>query len=94
MDIEVYLQCLFTQLDLLQQWVVGQMELAEKLADKAAEAAAQQQRSASGASNASSGSRAESNPPDAVLPAFVANVASVVSCVPIQTMAQAALKWV
>jgi hypothetical protein len=93
MDIEVYLQCLFTQLDLLQQWVGQQLALAERAAAEAALQQAQQAQRASGPASApGSGSRGASNPPEAPLPPFVARVASVVGCVPIQTMAQAALK--
>jgi hypothetical protein len=85
-DIELYLQCIFTQLDLLQQWVQQQQEVCEKAAEQAA-AQQQQQKSSAGSRSSSS-----SNPPEVQLPPFVANVAALVSATPIQTMAQAALK--
>jgi len=84
-DIELYLQCIFTQLDLLQQWVQQQQVLSERAAEQAA--LQQQQQKAAGGSKGSS-----SSTPEAQLPMFVANVAALVAVVPIQTMAQAALK--
>lgn len=84
-DTELYLQCIFTQLDLLQQWVQQQQELCDKAGDQLQ--LQQQQKSSSGRSSNSSG-----NPSEVQLPPFVANVAALVSAVPIKTMAQAALK--
>jgi hypothetical protein len=86
-DIELYLQCIFTQLDLLQQWVQRQQELCDKATEQAA-LQQQQQQKAGGTRGTSS------NPPEVGLPPFVANVAALVSATPIQTMAQAALRWV
>ena len=40
MDIELYVHCIFTQLDLLQRWVQEQQEAVEEAALKAAQAAA------------------------------------------------------
>lgn len=40
-DIELYVQCIFTQLDLLQNWVQEQQQLYEKAAERAAQAAGQ-----------------------------------------------------
>ena len=82
-DMELYLQCIFTQLDLLQQWVQTQQEASER----AAEQSAQQQQRMPGGSRGSN-----SNTAEVQLPVFVANVAELVKAVPIQTMAQAALK--
>jgi hypothetical protein len=83
-DIELYLQCIFSQLDLLKQWVQQQQELCDKASEQVQ--LQQQQKSSSGKSSNSS------NPTEVQLPPFVANVAALVSAVPIQTMAQAALK--
>lgn len=85
-DIELYLQCIFTQLDLLQQWVQQQQVLSERAAEQAALQQQQQQKAAGGSKGSSSST------PEAHLPTFVANVAALVAVVPIQTMAQAALK--
>lgn len=41
-NIELYVHCIFTQLDLLQQWVTEQQEACEKAAERAQQAAAQQ----------------------------------------------------
>lgn len=87
-DIELYLQCIFTQLDLLQQWVQQQQELCDKAAEQAHLQQQQQQKQAGGSRGNSS------NPPEVPLPPIVANVAALVSATPIQTMAQAALRWV
>lgn len=84
-DIELYLQCIFTQLDLLQQWVQRQQELRDRAAEQAQQQQQQQQKA--GGSRGTS-----SNPPEVPLPPFVVNVAALVSATPIQTMAQAALR--
>lgn len=89
-DIELYLQCIFTQLDLLQQWVQKQQEICDKAAEQAAQQ--QQQQAAQQKGGASSRSNNSSNTPEVQLAPFVANVAELVSTIPIQTMAQAALK--
>lgn len=83
---ELYLQCIFTQLDLLQHWVQQQQEQCDKAAEQAAQQQAQQQQQKSGSRGGSS------NPAEVQLPPFVANVSALVLAVPIQTMAQAALK--
>eukprot|EP00878_Enallax_costatus_P022474 GHUV01023843.1.p1 GENE.GHUV01023843.1~~GHUV01023843.1.p1 ORF type:complete len:1333 (+),score=447.74 GHUV01023843.1:514-3999(+) len=84
-NIELYVHCIFTQLDLLQQWVTEQQEACEKAAERAQQAAAQQ---AAAAGNG----RAVPKIPEPQLPAFVSNVATLVNAVPIQTMAEAALR--
>jgi hypothetical protein len=83
---ELYLQCIFTQLDLLQHWVQQQQETCDRAAEQQQQQQQQQQQKAGGSRGGSS------NPPEVQLPPFVANVASLVAAVPIQTMAQAALK--
>lgn len=85
-EMELYLQCIFTQLDLLQQWVQKQQQAFERAADQSAQL--QQKSSSSG----SRGSSSSGNTPEVQLPALVINVAALVAAVPIQTMAQAALK--
>eukprot|EP00883_Tetradesmus_obliquus_P008640 jgi/Sobl393_1/19368/SZX76090.1 len=81
-EIELYLQCIFGQLDLLQRWVQEQQAAAEK---QAADAAAQA---------AAAGGNRQAQPPvvDVALPPFVANVASILTAIPIETRAQAALR--
>eukprot|EP00775_Hariotina_reticulata_P013107 gene13107-13235_t len=87
-DIELYLQCIFTQLDLLSTWVNEQQELHEQREVES------QQRAAAAAGNGTNGSRGSSKPSPQLpqLPSFVANVSSLVTGVPLQTMAQAALR--
>eukprot|EP00879_Flechtneria_rotunda_P008531 GHRR01008938.1.p1 GENE.GHRR01008938.1~~GHRR01008938.1.p1 ORF type:complete len:1480 (+),score=620.50 GHRR01008938.1:516-4442(+) len=81
-DMELYVHCTFTQLDLLKQWMQEQQELA----DKAAEAATTRQ--TIGAGNRSG----LTSSPEPQLSVFAANVQQLVSAIPIQTMAQAALR--
>jgi hypothetical protein len=85
-DMELYLQCIFTHLDLLQHWVQQHQETCDRAAEQQQQQQQQQHQKGGGSRGGSS------NPPEVQLPPVVANVASLVAAVPIQTMAQAALK--
>lgn len=142
-NIELYVHCIFNQLDLLKQWVQEQQDACERAAERAAQQAAQQA-AASGEFTGfirilmvvtwralvallcimlpmcsvvlaeafwlscahlsettlllfllfdAGNSRSVSKTPEPQLPTFVANVSLLVNAVPIQTMAEAALRY-
>lgn len=87
-DIALYVQCLFTQLDLLQHWVQQQQELCDRAAEQLAQQQHQQQKASGGSRGGSTGV------PEVQLTQYVAQVAALMAAVPLQTRAQAALRCV